>query len=126
MSALSLTAVLGPGLLQGSLVALPRPAALAQLRRLRSPEWAAALPASILIGTFAPLWERPLATALVVLAAVVTPLLALLAAAHVARGRRHLLIAALVLALPYGPRALRVAAQEEATERSPSHERSRT
>ena len=99
MSALSLVAILALALLEGSLVALPRPAALAQLARLRSPAWAAALPGSILVGTFAPLWQRPFATAFAGLAAIVTPLLAIIAAASVARGRRHLIVAGVVVAL---------------------------
>jgi hypothetical protein len=79
--------------LQGLLVALPRARALAHLSGLRSPVWAAALPGSVLVGTFAPLWRPSLASALVVVAAIVTPLLAVVAAVEVARGRRALLLA---------------------------------
>jgi hypothetical protein len=40
-------------LLQGALIALPRANALEPLARLRSPAWAAVLPGSIIVGTFA-------------------------------------------------------------------------
>lgn len=76
--------------LQGALVGLPRPDALAWLGRLRSPAWAAALPGSILIGTFAPLAVPGLATALVVLAVVATVPLAVVAVLKVMRGSRAL------------------------------------
>ena len=38
--------------IQGGLVALPSPVTLDRLRRLRSPAWALAAPAAIVIGTF--------------------------------------------------------------------------
>jgi hypothetical protein len=63
VSALSVVEIVGLAVLEGSLVELPKPDVLAELVKLRSPLWAAALPGSILIGTFAPLWERPFATA---------------------------------------------------------------
>ncbi|MGB9183833.1 MAG: hypothetical protein WCB67_07185 [Solirubrobacteraceae bacterium] len=98
MSAARVIGVLALAILEGSLVALPRPDALARFSRLRSPAWAAILPGSILVGTFAPLWHPSLAFALVLLATLATPLLAILAAVGVARGRRALLlIAALAL-----------------------------
>jgi hypothetical protein len=109
VSTLTLISLLALAVLEGSLVALPKPEALAGLERLRSPAWAAALPGSILIGTFAPLWQRPFATAFIALSAVVTPLLAVVAAAGVSRGPRNLLLAGVVvafaLALALGPRA---------------------
>ena len=71
--------------------------------------WAAALPGSILIGTFAPLWERPFATAFIALAAIVTPLLAIVAASSVASGPRRVWVSGVVLAVAltvaFGPRA---------------------
>jgi hypothetical protein len=87
-------------MLEGSLVALPRAGALAGLARLQSPAWAAALPGAILIGTFAPLWHESLASALVVTAAVTTPLLALIGKVGVARAPGALFIgSALTLSL---------------------------
>ena len=86
-----MVAVLGLAVLQSLLVALPRRTALAPLTRLRSPIWAAALPGSIVIGTFGPLWHPSFAHALVVLAAVVTPLLAVVAMLGVVRMQRALL-----------------------------------
>jgi hypothetical protein len=109
VSASSVIAVVALAVLEGALVALPKPAALGRLARLRSPMWAAALPGSILIGTFAPLWERPSATAFIALAAIVTPLLAIVAASSVASGHRRVLVSGVVLAvaltLAFGPRA---------------------
>jgi hypothetical protein len=98
MSAPDLIPVLALAVLEGSLVALPRADALARLSRLCSPAWAAVLPGSVLVGTFAPLWRPSLASELVRLAALATPLLAVLAAVGVAHGRRALLLTvALVL-----------------------------
>lgn len=102
-------AVLALAVLQGSLVALPAAGSLSRLCRLRSPAWAAVLPGSILVGTFAPLWHPSLASAIVLLAALATPVLALVAAVDVARGRGALLIAAapaLVLAVVLAPGAI--------------------
>jgi hypothetical protein len=100
VSTLDLIAMLAIAALQGSLVALPRAGALPRLSRLRSPAWAAALPGSILFGTFGPLWRPSVASGLLALAALATPLLAVIAAAMVARGRRALLVpSALVLVL---------------------------
>ncbi|MBV9425210.1 MAG: hypothetical protein JOZ98_20040 [Solirubrobacterales bacterium] len=93
-------AVIALAMLEGALVALPRADALEPLRRLRSPVWAALLPGSILLGTFGPLALPSMAPALVVLARIVTPLLAAVAVVAVARGSRQaLLIVALALAL---------------------------
>ena len=94
MSARDLVGVLALATLQGSLVALPTAATLTRLSRLRSPAWAAVLPGSILFGTFAPLWRPAAAFALVLLAAIATPPLALVAALGVGRGRRRLMLPA--------------------------------
>jgi hypothetical protein len=85
----------GPGLaaLECSLVALPRRGALAPLARLRSPLWATALPGSIVVGTFGPLWLPSFAHALVVLAAITVPLLAAVATLGVVRMRPAVLAA---------------------------------
>jgi hypothetical protein len=88
--------LLALALLKSVLVGLPRPGALAFLGRLRSPAWAAVLPGAIVIGTFLPLWHSGLATALVIAAAVATPLLAIVAILGVARTPRALLIASAV------------------------------
>jgi hypothetical protein len=94
-----LVAVIVLAAIEGSLVALPRADALQPLGRLRSPAWAALLPGSILLGTFGPLALPPFAVALVVMAAVATPLLAVVAVVGVVRGPRAALNA-LALALP--------------------------
>src|SRR5438093_1031263 len=86
-------AALGPALLQGALVALPRRNALGSLRRLRSPAWAAALPAAILVGTFGPLGEPWFALCMIMLAALVTPPLAVVGVLAVMRGPRTALVA---------------------------------
>ena len=80
-------------LLQGGLVAMPRPHALDSLRPLRSPAWAAALPGCIVVGTFGPIGARSVALGLVVLAALATPPLAAVAVLAVARGPRCALAA---------------------------------
>ena len=94
MSLSSFLAIIVLATIEGGLVALPRADALAQLHRLRSPAWAALLPGSILIGTFGPLAAPSMARALVVLAAVATPALALVAILAVVRGPKPALIAA--------------------------------
>jgi hypothetical protein len=87
-------------MLQGAIVAAPRARALPMLERLRSPVWAALLPAAILIGTFGVLTLPWTALDLVVVALVATPLLALVAAVAVVRGARAWsLLGALLLAL---------------------------
>jgi hypothetical protein len=96
VSVAAVIGVLGLSLLQGTLVALPRGGAFAPLVRLRSRAWAMVLPGAIVVGTFAPLWHRAFAAALVIGAATTTPLLAVIAVALVARARRAL---ALVLAV---------------------------
>jgi hypothetical protein len=79
--------------LQGLLVFLPRPAAPGW-GRLRSPAWALTLPVALIIGTFGVLEVPGGATALAVLAAVTTPLLAGLAVMSVVRGSRRAWLAA--------------------------------
>ena len=99
MSLVEVFALLALAILEGSLVALPRALALAPLARLQSPAWAATLPGFILTGTLVPLWHPGFASAIAVLSAVATPLMAVLAAATVARGRRPLLLATITIAL---------------------------
>jgi hypothetical protein len=94
LSLSSFFAIIVLATIEGGLVALPRADALAQLNRLRSPAWAALLPGSILVGTFAPLAGPSLARALVALAAVATPALAVVAILTVIRGPKPALIAA--------------------------------
>jgi hypothetical protein len=79
--------------LLGAVVILPRHAAFNRLSRLRAPAWLAVLPATIIVGTFGPLAVPPLARILVLLAAVVMPLLAMMAAVWAVR---RLLLAAMV------------------------------
>ena len=81
--------------LQGALVALPRPAGSAVWSRLRSPGWALVLPGSLLVGTFGVLAVPRFATALAVLAAITTPVLAALAVTNFARGSYVAWLAAL-------------------------------
>jgi hypothetical protein len=99
MSVSDVVGLLALAMLQSALVALPRAGALAPLARMRSPAWAAVLPATIVIGTFTPLWHHCLATVLVIAAAVVTPLLAIVAIVAVARTPRALLVTGPALAL---------------------------
>jgi hypothetical protein len=94
-------AVPGLAALEAALVALPPRGALARLAGLRSGLWAAALPGSIVIGTVGPLWLPSFAHVLVLLAAVATPLLAVVAMAAVIRIRPALLVGT-VLALALG------------------------
>ena len=68
--------------LEGALVALPRADALEPLLTLRSPAWAALLPGSILAGTFLPLAMPSMALGLVLMAGVITPLLATVASSR--------------------------------------------
>jgi hypothetical protein len=89
-------AAVAPALLQGALVALPRGNALGSLRRLRSPAWAATLPGCILVGTFAPLGVPSSALGMILLGALATPPLAIVAVLAVVRGPR---VAVVVLAL---------------------------
>ena len=85
MTASGYTAVIALATLEGALVALPRADALEPLRTLRSPAWAALLPGSILAGTFLPLVMPSMAFGLVVMAGVITPLLATVAVLEVVR-----------------------------------------
>jgi hypothetical protein len=86
-------AVVALALLEGALVALPRGNALRSLGRLRSPAWAAVLPGAIVVGTVLPLGGHRLALGLVLLAALATPPLALVAVLGVVRGPRIGLVA---------------------------------
>jgi hypothetical protein len=88
----SVIAVAGIALMKGALVALPRPAALGRLERLRSPAWAFVLPGMLLVGTFGVLALPPMATGLAMLAAVSTPALACIAMVAVVHGRRRRLL----------------------------------
>lgn len=88
MSLSGYAAVIALALLEGALVALPRADALEALGNLRSPAWAALLPGSIVIGTYAPLVTRSAALVLVGLAAIMTPVLATVAVLGVVRGSR--------------------------------------
>jgi hypothetical protein len=87
-------AVVALAILQGGLVALPRGDALTRLARLQSPVWAVVLPVMILAGTFGVLALPTVAPRLLVVAAVATPLLAMLAVLAVVRGQRPAVIAA--------------------------------
>lgn len=69
-------------------MAVPRGNALAPLRRLRSPAWAAVLPGCIVVGTFAPLGAYSFALGMIVLALLATPPLAVVAVLGVVRGPR--------------------------------------
>ncbi len=88
MTASGYAAVIALATLEGALVALPRADAFEPLRTLRSPAWAALLPGSILAGTFAPLAIPSMALGLVVMAGVMTPVLATVAVLEVVRGPR--------------------------------------
>jgi hypothetical protein len=93
-------AVIAMATVEGALVALPRADALEPLRTLRSPAWAALLPGSILAGTFLPLAMPSMALGLVLMAGVITPLLATVAILEVVRGpRMALLVLAFALAV---------------------------
>jgi hypothetical protein len=90
----------GLGAINGALVALPAPAALGRLERLRSPAWMLVFPAILTIGTFGVLALPAMATGLAVLASVATPLLAGIAMVAVVHGRqRRLLFVPLALVL---------------------------
>lgn len=86
-------AVAALALLEGALVALPRGNALGSLGRLRSPAWEVVLPGAIVVGTVAPLGGHRLALGLVLLAALATPPLAIIAVLGVVRGPRAGLVA---------------------------------
>ena len=89
MTASGYAAVIALASVEGALVALPRADALEPLRTLRSPAWAALLPGSIVAGTFLPLAMPSMALGLVLMAGVITPLLATIAILEVVRGPRH-------------------------------------
>jgi hypothetical protein len=78
--------------IQGAIVALPHPAALQRLGRLRSPAWALVAPGSILVGTFGVLALPLLASGLAVLAEIATPVLAAIAVMAVVHGRKRSLL----------------------------------
>jgi hypothetical protein len=86
LSVSSFVAIIVLATIEGGLVALARADALEALRRLRSPAWSALLPGSIVVGTFAPLALPSMARGLVLLAAIATPLLAVVAILAVVRG----------------------------------------
>jgi hypothetical protein len=88
MTLSGVTGITALALLQGALVALPKANALEPLVRLRSPAWAAILPASIVLGTFGVRALPAAATGLVVLAGIATPLLSGITAFGVMRGPR--------------------------------------
>jgi hypothetical protein len=95
-----LAAVLVLATLEGGLVALPRPGALRQLGRLRSPLWAILLPGSIIVGTFGVIAWPSMAPALVIVGAAATPLLTATGMVAVTRGpRAPLLLTAAALAV---------------------------
>jgi hypothetical protein len=103
MNLASVIAVAALAILEGALVALPRADALQPLRRLRSPAWAAFLPGMIVVGTFGVLELHSIAFGLVVLAAVATPMLAIVAVLTVVRvyptfrGQRAVLVLLVVV-----------------------------
>ena len=86
MTASGYTAVIALATLEGALVALPKADALEPLRTLRSPAWAALLPGSIVAGTFLPLAMPSMALGLVLMAGVITPLLATVACSRSSGG----------------------------------------
>ena len=77
--------------LEGGVVALPRPWTLGRLRAVRSPAWAAVLPGAIIIGTFGVLASPDMASDLLRLATVTTPLLAAIALMAIVPGRWSIL-----------------------------------
>jgi hypothetical protein len=83
--------------LQGALVALPRPAGSVVWSRLRSPTWALVLPGALIVGTFGVLAVPGTATGLALLAAVATPVLIGIAVMAVLRGPRAAWLAAIAL-----------------------------
>jgi hypothetical protein len=85
-------------MLEGALLVLPRANALERLAGACSPAWGALLPGSILLGTFGVRALPPMATGIVVVASVATPVLFGAAALIVVRGPR-LAIVPLALAL---------------------------
>jgi hypothetical protein len=102
MSSAAVIGLLGLALLKGALVWLPDATAFARLGRLRSPAWVAVLPGMIILGTFGVARLPATAFGLVVLAALATPLLAIVSVLAVVRvppavrGRRAVLLGAAV------------------------------
>ena len=92
MKASAVEGVLALAILEGAMVALPRPEALRHIARLRSPLWAILLPGAIVLGTFGVLALPPMASGLVLLGLIATPVLALVAALTVIRGNRGRLL----------------------------------
>jgi hypothetical protein len=92
VNVLSFSAFVALVTITGALVALPSPAALGRLARLRSPAWAVVAPGSLLAGTFGVLAMPSLATGLAILAAVATPALAAIAVVGVVHGGRRTLL----------------------------------
>jgi hypothetical protein len=93
--------------LEVGLVLAPQAQPLRRLGGLRSPLWAALLPASIIVGTFGLIALPRTATATLITAAVTAPLLALVAILAVVRARRLLIPVAVLAAglalLAHGP-----------------------
>ena len=89
-------------ILEGGLVILPQAAPFGRLTRLRSPLWTAVLPGSIIIGTFGVIALPGTAPTTLLLAAVTTPLLALLAVTSVVKARWLVLPLAAVAAVLAG------------------------
>jgi hypothetical protein len=83
-------------LLEAGLVLVPQAQPLRRLTALRSPLWAALLPISIIVGTFGLIALPRSAPATLMLAAVTTPLLALVAVLAVVRARLLLLPVAML------------------------------
>lgn len=83
-------------ILEMGLVLAPQAEPLRRLTGLRSPLWAALLPASIIVGTFGLIALPRSAPATLLIAAVTTPVLALLAIVSVVRARLLLLPVAVV------------------------------
>jgi hypothetical protein len=92
VNVLSFSAFVTLATIKGALVALPSPAALGRLARLRSPAWALLAPGSLLVGTFGVLAMPSLATGLAILAAAATPALAAIAVVGVVHGGRRALL----------------------------------
>ncbi|HWF53103.1 MAG TPA: hypothetical protein VG223_00685 [Solirubrobacteraceae bacterium] len=92
---MTLSGCIGVGalaLLEGALVALPKDEALHSLARWRSPAWAAALPGSILVGTFGVQALPLLAVALVALAGLAAVVLSAAALLSVAQWPRSAML----------------------------------
>ncbi len=81
-------------ILEAALILVPQAQPFRRLTGLRSPLWAALLPASIVVGTFGLIALPRTAPATLVIAAVTTPLLALVAIVAVVRARPLLLTVA--------------------------------